>query len=102
MLKYENRGNCIEINIPKSGYSIMAIYKSNDVDKIDLSLYLKELSIEDLRLIDTQEITSCWEKSKSNICAVIDGMLKTGFIQEYIKKYEYELKCFDYGVENLK
>lgn len=101
MLRYENKGNCIEINLPNKGYSIFAIYTSSDSinGNFEISLFLKEKTIRDLRLIDTQSIISKKDEIKSNIMLIIKSMYNTKEIDNYIEKYEYELKCLETGLD---
>ena len=96
MEKFVNKGKVISFEV-KNDYSIVAIYKSINDDKLSVSLYLKHKKIEDFRFIRTGELTSKWKTAKINICSLIDGMLKTGEIDLQINNYEYELNCFDKG-----
>jgi hypothetical protein len=99
MLRYENKGNCIEIDLPKTTYSAFAMYNTTSTGKINISLFLKEQSIGDLRFMDSQEITSERNEIKTNVARIVGAMIDTGEIDDYISKYEYELKCFETGYE---
>ena len=103
MLRYENKGNCIEVLLPNSDYSIFAVYATTSTaDKFNVTLFLKEKSIGDLRLMDSQEITSERHEIKTNIAKIVESMINTKEIDDYISKYEFELKCFENGYESLK
>jgi hypothetical protein len=100
MLRYENKGNCIEVLLPNSDYSVFAVYATTSTtDKINVTLFLKEKSIGDLRFMDSQEITSERNEIKTNVARIVGSMIDTGEIDDYISKYEYELKCFETGYE---
>lgn len=96
MLKYKNSGNCITINL-QNNYSIVVTYLLTKENRYYVSMYLRDDTVEDLRLINTQYLLSERENVKTNICKLIEIMLFDKEIDNCIKKYEYEIRCFEVG-----
>lgn len=109
MLRYENKGYIIEINLPKEfgyeRYSVECRYKYDKLkEKYSLSMWLKRDDIDDTFKIDSQEIdtqyiTSSKESIKQDICRIVEQASLSRFFDYYIERYEYTYKCFDKGSE---
>ena len=109
MLKYENKGHVIEIKLPEEcgykGYFVECRYQfDKSKEKYLISMWLRKDGIDDTFKIDSQEIDSQYisgDKTniRRNICKIVEQASLSGFFDYYIKRYEYELKCFDIGYE---
>lgn len=109
MLRYQNKGQVIEIKLPEEcgheGYSIECRYLFDKVrGKYLLSMWLKRDNVDDTFKIDSQEIdtqyiSSTKETIKSNICRIVEQASLSGYFDYYIERYEYTYKCFDRGNE---
>lgn len=107
MLKYENKGYIIEINLPEEcgykGYSVECRYQyDKEKEKYSLSLWLKRNDITDRFKIDSQEIDTQYisgtrENIRQNICRIVEQASLSGFFDQYVQRYEYTYKCFDRG-----
>lgn len=100
--KYNNSDSVITIDL-HNGYSVIAISGFNaDAYNYTTSLFLKENSIDDWKLIeDAENIEFNANKSTINsaILKYVSNHLEEGFFDYYIQRYEYEIKCFDKGSE---
>lgn len=108
MLRYEIIGN-IALNIDlHNGYSVMAIAKwDRDTEKYTTTLYLKnnEFNINHFDLIEdfeNFELDSDIKTVKTDITAIVTELLSDGFFNKYIKRYEYEHKCFEIGNDYIE
>ncbi|WP_299053906.1 hypothetical protein [uncultured Eubacterium sp.] len=108
MLRYEIIGN-IALNIDlHNGYSVMAIAKwDRDTEKYITTLYLKnnKFNINHFDLIEdfeNFELDSDIKTIKTDITAIVTELLSDGFFTKYIKRYEYEQKCFEIGNDSIE
>lgn len=109
MLRYQNKGQVIEIRLPEEcghkGYSVECRHLFDKVrGKYLLSMWLKRDDIDDTFKIDSQEIdtqyiSSTKETIKSNICRIVEQASLSGYFDYYIERYEYTYRCFDRGNE---
>ena len=109
-LKYEKingSNNVISIDL-ENGYSIIAMSGENkDIDSYIVSLYLKENSIDTLRLIGAAD-KLVFPKSQLNyginfsILKMVSEYLENGFFQYYIDQYEFEEGLISEGIERLE
>lgn len=109
MLKLKKKGYTIEIHLPEEygykGYSVECTYKYHkNKEKYSLCVILKHNDISNqFRLctqeIDTQYISSTRESIEENICRIIEQASSCGFFDHFIKRFEYELSCFEKGNE---
>lgn len=112
MLRFENKGYVIEVNLPEDdkykGYSIECRYHyDTQKEKYLISMWLKHKLIEnkfkiDLQKIDTQYISGTKETIRPNICRIVEQAAQTGFFDEYIQTFEYLMKCFEKGNELIE
>ena len=101
MLRYKIIArNIIEFDI-KNGYKIVAFSEwDNTTEKYYITLTIREKSVYNWRLIEEAERIpsgSNHHTIKKDMINYVNGLNKINFFQEYIDKYEYELKCFDIG-----
>lgn len=104
MLKYENKGNTIEINLPKecghNGYAVeCTYYYDKQKNQYQLRIGLKRNDIGDIQEIDTQYISNLHGDTRRNITKMIEDASLSGYFEKYIERYEYTYKCFDRGNE---
>ena len=109
MLRYENKGQVIEIKLPEEcgyeGYSVECRYQYDKLkEKYMLSMWLRKDGIDDTFKIDSQEIdtqyiNSTKETIRQNICKIVEQASLSGYFDCYIERYEYTCKCFDRGNE---
>ena len=109
IMKPQYKGQIIEIDLPEEcgykNYFVECRYKyDKSKDKYLLSMWINRHDVENkLKLssknIDTQYIFGTKETIVENICRVVHQASLSGFFNEYIQAYEYELKCFDKGNE---
>ena len=113
MMRPRYKGQTIEINLSKWGYENYVVECAYHFDKREgkysLSLWLSRNDIEDrMRIysqkVDTQYIPGTRETIVENICRVVhqaavatdDG---SKYLDRFIRRYEYELACFERGNE---
>ena len=109
MLRYENKGQIIEIKLPEEcgykGYSVECRYQfDKSKEKYLISMWLRKDEINDTFKIDSQEIDSQYisgDKTniRQNICKIVEQASLSGFFDDYVKRYEYTAKCFARGNE---
>lgn len=107
-------GNSIKISLSKWGYNdyfVECAYHFNKNEgKYLLSMWLNRNDIGDRmylssKKIDTQYLSGTRETIVENICRVVHQAAtvpdKNGikYFDKYVKRYEYELSCFEYGNE---
>lgn len=108
MKKVIRDGYTVRVSLPEEcgyeGYSVKCTYKAheNDKDKYYLSMWLKHDNTDDDFKIDTQCISGNPSTIVKNICRIVDYASLSGFFDKYIKKLEYNKKCFMYGKEVLE
>lgn len=97
--KYKGMDNIITIDL-HNGYTTIAIISKNKNDTFDVCLMLKENTVNTWILVEEAEHLTFNTTEKciySTILKTIDTYLEENFFNYYIKRYEYELKCFDLG-----
>lgn len=105
MLKYESMGRAISISLG-NGYSVIALIKWDMQKQINIAtLYLKDNKIPMFDLIEKCEDLvlpySNEESLKNDMTNFIERCFISGLFNEYIKRYQYQQKCFDIGSEVL-
>lgn len=101
MLRYEiiNR-DTIEVDL-QNDYKVIAIARwSRKENKYYVTLMIHEKSVDNWSLIEKAEripLESDVKSIKKDMAALVTNLLTEGFFNEYIERYEYELKCFDRG-----
>lgn len=103
--KYKGLENIITIDL-HNDYTVIAITSKNEeTNKYNSSLFLKENTVDDWKLIQNAENIE-FDGSVRNINAAILKQVATlshdGFFDYYIARYEYELNCFDIGNEKME
>lgn len=103
MLKYESMGSAISVSL-ENGYSIMALIKWDQEKQINVAtLYLKDNKIPVFDLIEKCEelaLPNPDDKNlKSHMTNFIERCFLSGLFNEYIKRFQYQQKCFDIGSE---
>ena len=106
-LKYEkinNSDNAITIDL-HNGYTIMAITGCVSENVCTTTLFIKCNTIENWSLIENAETLNFTIKPNTNIYIAIlkkvSSLLSEGFFDYYIDRYEYELKCYELGSNQL-
>lgn len=103
--KINNAPGVISIDL-HNGYSVIAISGRNpETEKYNTTLYLKEKSVSDLKLIERAENLEFLANEKtinSAILKTVSRYLQEDFFDYYISRFEYELKCFDKGNELME
>jgi len=104
MLRYENKGNTIEIKLPKecgyNTYSVECRYQyDKSKEKYLLSMWLKRSDIDDKFKIDSQKIDEQYisgtrETIKQNICRIVEQACSSGYFDYYIERYVYTYIVF--------
>ena len=102
-MRYEIMANTvIKIDL-HNNYSIVAFAKWNvETEKSLVDLYIKENTIDHLDLLDDYKnivFNSDIKSIKTDITKYIETLYNEEKIERYIKRCEYELKCFDIGNE---
>lgn len=103
--KYKGLENIITIDL-HNDYTVIAITSKNEeTNKYNSSLFLKENTVDDWKIIENAENIE-FDGSVRNINAAIlkhvATLLHDGFFDYYIARYEYELNCFDIGNEKME
>ena len=101
--RYKNAENIISINI-NNDYSVIAVWSYNSTDNhYDITLFLKEKTIDKLDLIKDDLIFYATRKTiNSAILKQVATYLDENFFEYYIQRYEYDLKCCEIGDEEIK
>lgn len=103
--KYKGLENIITIDL-HNGYTIIAISSWNkESHHYNADLYLKDNLINNWLLIENVEnliINANYKTIHSALLKQVASFLKEGFFERYIKRYEYEQKCFEKGNELLE
>lgn len=109
MLKSNYKGTTIEIDLPEEcgneGYIVSCTYRfDKHKDKYLLSMWLRHKDIRNgfnlaPQEVDTQYITSSRDTITKDISTIVMNASLNGFFEHYIKRYEYEQKCFERGNE---
>ncbi len=100
--KYNNSNNVITIDL-HNGYSVIAVSGySIERELYTTTLFLKANSIDKWKLIEKAENLEFHATNQTINMAILktaSKYLEEGFFDYYIKRYEYEQKCFDKGNE---
>ena len=100
--KYNNSNNVITIDL-HNGYSAIAVSGySIERELYTTTLFLKANSIDKWKLIEKAENLEFHATNQTINMAILKTVskyLEEGFFNYYIKRYEYEQKCFDKGNE---
>lgn len=102
MLKYTNIATVgISVDL-HNNYSILAFANWNkENNNYEATFYIKKNDIDLLELIEKLESVSFQNSDsksiRTDIANYITTLLSDGFFDYYIKRYEYEQKCFDKG-----
>ena len=102
-MRYEIMANTvIKIDL-HNNYSVVDFSKWNvETEKYSVDLYIKENTIDHLDLLDDYKniiFESDIKSIKTDITKYIETLYNEGKIERYIKRSEYELKCFNIGNE---
>ena len=101
-LEYKNYRGCKDILTIDlhNDYSVIAIKSWNSEEhKYVVQLMLKENTVDKWVLIEKAEFNVDYKIINKAILKHVATLLSNGFFDYYIKRYEYELKCFDIGYE---
>lgn len=103
MFRYEFIGsNVISINL-KNGHSVSAVTKwDREENTYRMTLYLKGDTYDVLDLIEEKENIVIHTDKKtlfSDVIKIVTGYYLEGFFDNYIRRYDYMMKCFDKGNE---
>ena len=100
MLRYKNIANVtIELDL-NNGYSVLAMAKRKNTYNVTLYLQDNKYNINHFDLIENYqniEYKSDAKTIRADITSTIAKLLKEEFFTKYIKRYEYEQKCFELG-----
>ena len=99
--KYRGIDNIITIDL-HNNYTIIAIIGKDEENDYNVQLMLKENTIDKWTLIESVEhlIFNAIEKTiYSAILKTVSTYMDEGFFDYYINRYEFELKCFEIGIE---
>ena len=103
-MKYNKEANSvISINL-HNGYFIIAMTKwNNECRKYYTTLYIKHKTVDILDKLENFTNVECTTTSakeiNSEVAEFIMDKFKSGEFDYYIKRYDYEQKCFDKGNE---
>ena len=98
--KYNSSNNVITIDL-HNGYSVIAV-SGYDIERelYTTSLFLKVNGIDTWKLIEKAEhleFNATSQTINMAILKTVSKYLEEGFFDYYIKRYEYDSKCFDKG-----
>jgi len=98
--RFANHAITIDLH---NGYSVIAMKLfDKNTENYEVTLYIKDNTINLLDLIETQEKVPFYTDSKtinSSILRHVANLLSDGFFNYYINRYDYMMKCFDRGHE---
>lgn len=105
MLRYENVGYTIDINLPSGtkyeGYTAECQYRfDKEKEKFVVTMWIKK-AFKDFRhriatqKVDCQYVSGTRETIRTNLCRICDQACKTGFFDPYIEKLEHVLRLED-------
>ena len=102
--KFKTMDNVITIDL-HNDYTVIAIIGKDKNDAYDITLMLKENTVDRWDLIGKAEHLT-FNVSEKTICSAIlkqvATFLEKGFFDYYIENYEHELRCFEIGDELMK
>lgn len=99
--KYRGADNIITIDL-HNNYTVIAIIGRDEENDYDVQLMLKENTVDKWTLIESAEhlLFNATEKTiYSAILKTVSTYMDEGFFDYYINRYEFELKCFEIGIE---
>lgn len=114
MMKPKFKGNTLTIELSDFGYEnyfVECVYHFDKrKEKYSLSMWLNRHDLEyRMRLsskkVDTQYISGTRETIAENICRIVHQAATVAdengkkYFDHYVERYEYELKCFEWGNE---
>ena len=102
--KYNGSDNVITIDL-HNDYTVIAISGLVTEDTYTTTLFLKENTVDNWMLCEKAEKLQFKCKPfalSSAILKKVATLNEKNFFDYYIKRYEYELKCFDEGSKILK
>lgn len=106
MLKRNYLGTTISFVLPANqykGYIIDRTYKFvKNMNKYAINMWIRRSDIDDRLMIcsqnvNTQYITSDKENIQNDIGNMIEQVANSTFFDEYIDRFEYYVKCFEFG-----
>lgn len=104
MLRYTNFcTTAISVDL-RNSYHIISVATWNKEEQCYfVSLYIKEKNIDLFELIEKHENVRFDEKDPKSIRSAmaenITKLYSEGFFDYYINRYDFEMKCFDKGIE---
>ena len=96
--KFNNSNEVITIDL-HNGYTVIAVTGFDVENRVyTTTLFLKENTIDTWKLIENAEnleFHANHNTINSAILKQVSSFLKEGLFDNYIQRYEYEMKCFD-------
>lgn len=114
MMKPKCNGNTLTISLTKWGYPNYIVeceyHFDKTKEKYSLSIWLNRIDLEDRmnissKKVDAQYISGTKDTIIENICRIIHQAATVvdnkgiKYFDKYVKRYEYELRCFEKGNE---
>lgn len=114
MIRPRHKGNTLTISLTKWGYpnyiAECTYHFDKKAEKYSLSMWLNRTDVEDRmklssKKVDTQYISGTRETIIENICRIVHQAATVvndegeKYFDKYVKRYEYELACFERGNE---
>ena len=114
MIRPRRKGNTLTISLTKWGYpnyiAECTCHFDKKAEKYSLSMWLNRTDVEDRmklssKKVDTQYISGTRETIIENICRIVHQAATVvndegeKYFDKYVKRYEYELACFERGNE---
>lgn len=103
-MKYVKHGETISVDLG-NGYSVFAMAAWDKEDReYKVTLYIQHNRVELLKPL--QDAIGVSIKAKKNtlyseVVKYIEGLVEEHFFRKHIQTYDFELKCFDKGIELL-
>lgn len=106
MLKYKNIATVVLSVDLHNNYSVIAIGDWHKEEKnYTVSLFIKANDIDLLDKIEKQDnvvFASDMKSIRTDIAKYITDLHDSKFFDYYVNRYNYEMKCFDIGNEELE
>lgn len=103
MFRYEVIGSGVISVDLKNGYTVIVLTKWDKENNVyNATLYLKGCTYDTLDLIEEKENIIIDADRKTlfvTLLKMISELSHNGFLEKYIHRYEYMMKCFDKGNE---
>lgn len=103
--KYNNSNNILLIDL-QNGFSVVSLSGYNAEKEVyNTSFFLKDNKIDTWKLIENAESLEIYATTQTINIAILKTVskyLEEGFFDYYIKRYEYETKCFYKGNEYFR